>query len=415
MAQTKTHAPAKKVAVKKTAAKKKPAAKGKPKAAASKAKPVAEAKLTATPKPPTATKRKQPRKATLKAGHPVLTPEQIEIFGEEIDALRQRLLDDLGQRDVDYIRNVIRAQKGLEVAGRGMLFLSFLPPAWIAGTVALSLSKILDNMEIGHNVMHGQYDWTGDPALAGTDFEWDTASPADQWRHSHNYLHHTYTNIHGKDRDIGYGILRMSKDQDWHPYYLGNALYAFLLATFFEYGVALHDLEVERIVSGEKTFAEQRELLDAIWKKVRGQALKDYVLFPLLAGPVAPLVFAGNFTANIVRNLWAFTIIFCGHFPEGVEEFAPEETEDETRGEWYYRQVLGSANLTGGKLFHILTGNLSFQIEHHLFPDIPAHRYADIAVEVREACARFGIPYNSGPLYKQFGSVVKKIVRLSLP
>ncbi|MBJ7347751.1 MAG: fatty acid desaturase, partial [Thermoleophilaceae bacterium] len=217
------------------------------------------------------------------------------------------------------------------------------------------------------------------------------------------------------DRDIGYGILRMSKDQDWNPYYLGNALYAFLLATFFEYGVALHDLEADRLVTGETTLGEKREMLDGIWKKVRAQALKDYILFPALAGPMAPLVFAGNFTANIVRNVWAFTIIFCGHFPDGVEEFSQEETENETRGQWYNRQIRGSANLTGGKLMHVMAGNLSHQIEHHLFPDLPAHRYAEISVEVREACARFGIPYNTGPLYKQFGSVVKKIVRLSLP
>ena len=108
-------------------------------------------------------------------------------------------------------------------------------------------------------------------------------------------------------------------------------------------------------------------------------------------------------------------IIFCGHFPEGVEEFSEEEAENETRGGWYLRQMLGSANLTGSRLFHILSGNLSHQIEHHLFPDIPAHRYAEIAVEVREICERYGLPYNAGPLGKQFGSVVKKIFRLAVP
>ncbi len=156
-------------------------------------------------------------------------------------------------------------------------------------------------------------------------------------------------------------------------------------------------------------------MLRDIWRKVRGQTLKDYVLFPLLSGPSFPLVLAGNATANLIRNLWAFTIIFCGHFPEGAHEFTEEEAENETRGEWYFRQLLGSANLTGGKLFHILAGNLSHQIEHHLFPDLPAHRYAEISVEVREICERYGIPYNTGPLHRQFGSVVRKIVKLALP
>jgi fatty acid desaturase len=344
-----------------------------------------------------------------------LTPEQIESFGEELDAIRQRVVADLGERDAGYIRKVIRAQRGLEVAGRGLMFAGFLPPAWLAGVTALSLSKILDNMEIGHNVMHGQYDWMNDPDLSGKGFEWDTACPADQWRHSHNYMHHTHTNIVGKDRDIGYGVLRMSEDQPWHPYYLGNPLYAALLATFFQYGVAFHDLELERVSAGKASLGEKREMIRAIWGKVRQQTLKDYVLFPVLTGPSAPFTLAGNATANLTRNLWAFTIIFCGHFPDGTQEFTEEETAEETRGQWYHRQLLGSANLTGGKLFHILSGNLSFQIEHHLFPDIPAHRYAEISVEVREACERYGIPYNTGPLHKQFGSVVRKIVRLALP
>ena len=344
-----------------------------------------------------------------------LTPEQTEAFGKELDALRDRVLADLGERDADYIRNVIKAQRALEVGGRGLLFAGVLPPAWIAGTTMLALSKILDNMEIGHNVMHGQYDWMKDPALSSRGFEWDTACPGDQWRHSHNYMHHTHTNIVGKDRDIGYGILRMSEDQKWRPYYLGNPVYAFLLMVLFEWGVALHDMETERIASGEIKLRDKRDILRGIWEKGRRQVAKDYVAFPLLAGPFAPAVLAGNFTANIARNIWSFMIIFCGHFPDGTQEFSEEETANETRGGWYFRQILGSANLTGGKLFHILSGNLSHQIEHHLFPDIPAHRYAEIAVEVREICDRYGVPYNSGPLPKQFGTVVRKIVRLALP
>jgi NADPH-dependent stearoyl-CoA 9-desaturase len=346
---------------------------------------------------------------------PTLTPAQLEAFGQELDAIRARVVADLGERDSVYINKVIRTQRGLELAGRGLLFIGFLPPAWIGGTAALSLSKILDNMEIGHNVMHGQYDWMKDPRLNGKTFEWDTACPGEQWRHSHNYMHHTHTNIVGKDRDIGYGILRMSEDERWRPYCLGNPLYAALLAIFFQYGVALHDLEAERIAAGETTLAEKRGMLAEVWRKVRGQTLKDYVLFPLLAGPALPFVLAGDVSANLVRNLWAFTIIFCGHFPDGTQQFTEEQAENETRGQWYYRQLLGSANLTGGKLFHVLAGNLSFQIEHHLFPDLPAHRYAEISTAVRDISERYRIPYNTGPLHRQFGSVVRKIVSLALP
>jgi NADPH-dependent stearoyl-CoA 9-desaturase len=161
--------------------------------------------------------------------------------------------------------------------------------------------------------------------------------------------------------------------------------------------------------------ADKKEVLQGIWRKTRKQMLKDYVAFPLLAGPFAPFVFAGNLSANLIRNVWSYMIIFCGHFPDGTQEFTIEETQDESRGMWYFRQILGSANLTGGRLFHLLSGNLSHQIEHHLFPDMPARRYAEIAAEVQEICRRYGIPYNSGSLPRQFATVVRKIVKLALP
>ncbi|MGH3361040.1 MAG: fatty acid desaturase family protein, partial [Nocardioides sp.] len=205
------------------------------------------------------------------------------------------------------------------------------------------------------------------------------------------------------------------EDQPWHPFYLGNPLYAFLLMVFFEWGVAMHDLEVENIVAGKRRLEENKALHAGIMRKVKRQALKDYVLFPALTGPLFPLTLAGNATANLVRNIWAFNIIFCGHFPAGVATFSQEECEDESRGQWYYRQLLGSANITGGKLFHVLTGNLSHQIEHHLFPDLPARRYPEIASEVREICARYCLDYNTGPLGKQLSSVARKICRLALP
>ncbi len=344
--------------------------------------------------------------------HKTLTPDQLEAFGAELDAIRQRIVDDLGEVDATYIRNVVRAQRALEVAGRALFY---LPPAWPLAVASLSVAKILDNMEIGHNVMHGQYDWMGDPGLSSRMYEWDNVCPSEQWKYSHNYIHHTYTNILGKDRDIGYGVLRMDEDQTWRPYYLGNPVYATLLMLFFEWGVLMHDLEVDRIVAGERTWADTKHLHRGMIRKVRNQTLKDYVLFPLLTGPLFVPTLVGNAAANLVRNVWAFNIIFCGHFPAGVATFTEEETEDESRGHWYYRQLLGSANITGGRLFHVMTGNLSHQIEHHLFPDLPARRYPEIAEQVREICERYGLDYNTGPLGRQLGSVARKIVRLAVP
>jgi fatty acid desaturase len=359
-----------------------------------------------------------------------LSAEQLDDFGTEIEAIKQTALSQRGERDARYISRLVRIQRSLAVASRITIFtaLPFLPAAgfsiantalfWLlisTGVLGLAVSKILDNMEIGHNIIHGQYDWIGDPRFHSKHYDWDTNCPADQWAHSHNYEHHTYTNILGKDRDIGYGILRMDPEQEWAPGNLGNPIFAIALMLFFDMGVALHDVEFERIRKGQKTFAETWPKLKQSLAKTSKIWGKDFILFPALAGPMFPVVMLANAVANILRNIWSFSIIFCGHFPTGVHTFQPSICDNESKGHWYYRQLLGSANLTGGKLFHVMSGNLSHQIEHHLFPDVPAHRYAELAVEVRSVCQKYGLPYNSGPLYKQYATVWQKIFVLALP
>jgi fatty acid desaturase len=361
-----------------------------------------------------------------------LTSEQIEELGREFDAIHDEVFAELGDRDARYIRSTIKLHRQLVLAARAMLLGSRYKPLWVGGTAALSVAKILENMEIGHNVMHGQWDWMNDPDINSQNWDWDTASPADAWRHSHNYEHHTFTNIRGKDRDLGYEIMRIDPQQKWHPVYLLQPLYNLLLMGFFEWGVALHDLNFDAIRSGEKSKAKVTRELKAIGVKARRQIVKDYVAFPLLSALAASAgarrkaettparrafksTLAANFTANIVRNVWAYSIIFCGHFPDQTYTFSAKEVEGETRGGWYVRQLLGSANIDGGPLFHLMAGNLSFQVEHHLYPDMPSSRYAEIAPRVRDICRRYGLPYNTGPLSKQLGAVQRTILRLAFP
>jgi fatty acid desaturase len=344
-----------------------------------------------------------------------LTPAQIEQLGREFDALHDEVFADLGERDSRYIRSTIKLHRHLVLAARAMLLGSRYKPLWFAGTASLSIAKILENMEIGHNVMHGQWDWMNDPDINSQSWDWDTASPADAWRHSHNYEHHTFTNIRGKDRDLGYEIMRIDPHQPWSPVYLFQPLYNLLLMGFFEWGVALHDLNFDAIHSGEKSKAKVIAELKAIGVKARQQVVKDYIAFPLLSGRAFKSTLAANFTANIVRNVWAYSIIFCGHFPDQTYTFSQREVENETRGGWYVRQLLGSANIDGSPLFHLLAGNLSFQVEHHLYPDMPSSRYAEIAPRVRDICHRYELPYNTGPLRKQLGTVHRTILRLAFP
>lgn len=345
-----------------------------------------------------------------------LSAEEIEAIGREFDAIHEEVFNSLGDRDADYIRSIIALHRQLALLSRAILLGSRYKPAWILGTSVLGIAKILENMEIGHNVMHGQWDWMQDPRINSASWDWDAASTPEAWKHSHNYVHHTYTNIRGKDKDLGYNVMRIDPHQEWRPIYLLQPLYNLLLAAFFEWGVAAHDLDRDAIKAGTKDKEELRRQLRGMGSKAWRQIVKDYIAFPLLSGPKGfKKTLAANFTANIIRNGWSYAIIFCGHFPDQCYTFSEEEVADETRGGFYIRQLLGAANIEGSPIFHVLSGNLGYQVEHHIFPDMPASRYAQIAPKVKDICERYGLPYNSGRFGRQIGSVQRTILRLAFP
>jgi linoleoyl-CoA desaturase len=354
-----------------------------------------------------------------KSGNQVehLTSADVEAIGRELDAIRQAVLDSRGERDAAYIRRVIDTQRKLELTGRLLLQVGRFRPALVTGTACLALAKILDNMEIGHNVLHGQWDWMRDPQIHSSTWDWDHVSPPEQWRRAHNVQHHTYTNIIGKDNDLGYGIMRVDEDQPWTPRHLAQPLWNFVNACIFEYGIAMYDMELgEHLREKQGLTPELRSRIGATARKAGKQITKDYVVFPLLSGRGWRRTLMANVTANVLRNLWSHSVIMCGHFPEGVETFEqPALDANETKAQWYLRQMLGSANISGSPTMHVLAGNLSHQIEHHLFPDLPSNRYAEVAPKVRALFQRHGLSYNARPLPQQVASAWHKVFRLSLP
>ncbi len=216
-----------------------------------------------------------------------LSKEQIDELGRAFDEIHDDVFNDLGDRDRRYITSMIQLHRRLVVSGRVVLLASRLRPAWLVGTSLLSLSKILENMEIGHNVMHGQWDWMNDPQINSSTWDWDSASTAEAWKHSHNYVHHTFTNIRGKDRDLGYEIMRIDPHQKWNPVYLLQPFYNLVLAALFEWGVASHDLDFEAIKKGEKSKEQLKRELKGMGVKARAQITKDYVVFPVLSAAAA--------------------------------------------------------------------------------------------------------------------------------
>lgn len=348
-----------------------------------------------------------------------LTEADIENLGLELDAIRQDIEDSRGERDARYIRRTIAAQRTLDLAGRLLLTASKRRSAWWAGTVTLGVAKIIENMEIGHNVMHGQWDWMNDPEIHSSSWEWDMSGASKHWRFTHNFMHHKYTNILGMDDDVGYGLLRVTRDQKWKPHNLLNLVYNTMLCIFFEWGVGLQHLEVGKIFKGRDDRNATLVRLREFGAKAGQQVFKDYVAWPAITslspGATYKSTVKANAVANIIRNIWSNAVIFCGHFPDGAEKFTKTDMVGESRGQWYLRQMLGSANFEGGWLLRFMSGNLCHQIEHHLYPDLPSNRLHEISIRVRALCDKYDLPYTTGSFLVQYGKTWRTIAKLSLP
>ena len=348
-----------------------------------------------------------------------LTPEQIEAIGREFDELHEQVKADLGDRDATYIRSMIAFQRRLALMGRAELLFSRWRAPWLLGAATLGMAKILENMEIGHNVMHGQWDWMNDPEIHSSSWEWDMMGSSKHWRYTHNFVHHKYTNILGMDDDVGYGLLRVTRDHPWKRFNLFNVFYNAMLALGFEWGVGLQHVEIGKIVMKRMDDEDAGERVQEFFRKAAHQVGKDYVAFPALTslspGASFTSTLKANVLANIIRNVWANAVIFCGHFPDGAEKFTKTDMVGESKGHWYLRQMLGSANFEGGPVLRFMSGNLCHQIEHHLYPDLPSNRLHEISVRVRQVCDKYDLPYTTGSFLVQYGKTWRTIAKLSLP
>ncbi|BBZ23955.1 fatty acid desaturase family protein [Mycolicibacter hiberniae] len=348
-----------------------------------------------------------------------LSDADVANLAAELDAIRRDVEASRGERDARYIHRTIAAQRLLEVTGRVLLAAGDRRWARWTGTATLAVAKVVENMEIGHNVMHGQWDWMNDPEIHSTGWEWDMAGYSKHWRFTHNFAHHKYTNILGMDDDVGYGLLRVTRDNPWKRFNIFNLFYNAMLAIGFEWGIALQHLEIGKIFKGRNNRQAILVRLREFGGKAGRQVFKDYIAFPALTSLSPRASFAStvkaNAIANVIRNVWANAIIFCGHFPDGAEKFTKTDMAGESQGQWYLRQLLGSANIDAGPAMRFFSGSLSHQIEHHLFPDLPSNRYPEIAERVRAVCERYDLPYTSGPFLVQYGKTWRTIAKLSLP
>lgn len=345
---------------------------------------------------------------------------RLRAFARDIDDIRARVEARLGAEDLRWIRRVRRVSRGAEVAGRALLHVSLDPVTFTLGVLALWLHKQLEATEIGHTALHGAFDAL-DPTgeLSSKTFRWEVPIDEETWRYVHNVRHHRYTNIAGRDPDIHFGKVRLNERTPWNEDHADQLLYAAAYSLFFatllnfQY-TGLNDLyfgngRPERFdFVPDDSDATRRDAWRKAMRKYRPYFVRNYVLFPALAGPLFAKVLAGNFLAERMRDVYSAVTIFCGHVGETVADH-PEGTRAGSRHRWYAMQVEASQNFEVPLPVSILCGALDRQIEHHLFPHLPTNRLREIAPEVRAACERHGVRYATASWPTTLRRVVRRL------
>ena len=346
-------------------------------------------------------------------------------FAAEIEDVKKRALAKVGPEDVGHVKRLDRFSRVMEVVGRGLIHVSPEPITFSLGVLALFVHKQLQAAEIGHTSLHGVYDkLEGAEKFASKSFRWDVPIDEESWRGGHNVRHHGNTNVAGKDPDIHFGMARLTT-QTPHRWFnfLQLPFVAFVLAPNFTFLMNLHftglyDVFFDNGLPQKLDVLPDRSkksVTSALRKSLRKWApyyLKNYVFFPLLAGPMFWKVLLGNWMAETLRDVYSFATIFCGHVGEHVASY-PVGTKTQSKGQWYAMQVEASNDFEVSRPLSILCGGLDRQIEHHLFPTLPPDRLREIAPEVRAICKKYGVDYKTSSWPEALRQAFVHVGRLS--
>ena len=347
--------------------------------------------------------------------------ERYRRLGADLDALKAEVHAQLGADDLAHIARMRRVSIAAEVVGRSLIHVSLDPLTFAVGVAALWLHKQLEATEIGHTALHGCYDkLPGGERWASDTFAWDIPIDEASWRAGHNHKHHGNTNVAGKDPDIHFGPIRLTAQTPYAPHHRHQHLAAlFLLAPNFTFGMNLHFTGVEDTlhrgpldVLPDRSWPSVRDAWKKALRKYLPYYAKNYVFYPLLAGPMAGKVLLGNVLAEIGRDVYSAATIYCGHVGGDVASW-PEGTKPRSRGEWYAMQIEATNDFEVSTLISILCGGLDRQIEHHLFPTLPPPRLRQIAPAVRAICERHGFAYKTDTWGRTLKKALAHVRRLA--
>lgn len=345
--------------------------------------------------------------------------ERLASFQRALDALREEVEAQIGAPDLAHLQRIAVTSRSLEIAGRTLIHLSLDPVTFGAGVASLSAHKALELMEVGHMALHGAYEKLPLEKFHAKGFLWKAPIDEKSWMLGHNVRHHQYTNIAGRDPDLDFGQLRLAGGVKYKRLHRVQPLSNILSWFAFSNAIALHvsgmlDFYLDKrepAVMRDRSAKSIREAHKTFLSKYLRYHAKEYVVFPLLAGPFFLKTLLGNVLSDMARDVYAGAIIYCGHV--GATDF-PADAKAESRGHWYAMQVEAAYNVDLPLLWSILAGALDRQIEHHLFPRLPPNRLREIAPRVRAICEEHGVTYRSAGWGRRLKEVVRELSKLSV-
>jgi fatty acid desaturase len=350
-------------------------------------------------------------------------------FCRELEELQSRTYASLSEKDFKHLLKI-------EWWGRGCSFLGY-STIWIIPnpfTAFLISMGHFTRWLLAHHILHRGYDKVPGVPLRYTSkgfgkgkrrfIDWFDWLVPEAWDYEHNILHHYNT---GEDHDPDVAerhteLLRKLPVPNFIKYFLLFLVACTWKFTYYAPNTAsvLNPDNAMRVKKEHIAYLTIKNIFNVKRKEVRRlwrefylpYGLVHFVLLPLMFFPLGKttviFVLINKILAEIFTNLHSFLVIGPNHTGDDLARY---DFHYASKEEYFAVQVLGSANYHCGKeLTDFLSIWLNYQIEHHLFPDLPMRQYSIIQPEVKALCKKYGLPYRQESIWRRFARMVNVCV-----
>ncbi|MEA3228377.1 MAG: fatty acid desaturase [Campylobacterota bacterium] len=350
---------------------------------------------------------------------------------KDIDAIKETI-GARTQEDFDHLLKLERWGRGATLSGFALIFLVIFFDAsispvlfWLGGifgSFLIGVGNVARWANVTHPILHGAYDKVPNiphrytkKGFADGNRRWidwlDWVEPK-AWTFEHNIMHHYHLGEEDDPDNVEKNMvwLHKAKIPMW-----SKIAFIYLFATIWKLAYyAPNTIRIlankERIKNKEKPSSEY-ELNPfskngaKLWKEsILPYGIFQFVLLPALFYPLGGMdavmyAFIFIVIAELSANLHSFLVIVPNHSAEDIYQFS---TPHKTQGEYYLRQIMGSVNYnTGSDLIDFLHGFLNYQVEHHLFPDMPHSFYQKMQPIVKDICIKHNLEYRQESVFKR--------------